>query len=319
MKKLILIIVALPLAQSAFAMEPLPSHAEDANVTLAQVASLDYQLYRAAEEGDYNKVAKLLKAGADVNATGDYGNSALAVAAENGHEEIVKLLLENHALVDAREAGGTTPLMWAASADIVELLLHAGADINAVDRDGRSVLYHALARPNIYVIQSLLENGANIDTPSSKGDNPLIIAAHLGDEELVMLLLTSPNPRMIERAIAGFNAIERTHRPTKDIRWLLKQAFITQLVQDQMNRIAEVTNYSYGANGLTASDIASVSGYPNLSILLNPNIPASVARIRQRVEENISRLIFGEPRQPLEPAQGLTQEEVDDIMGRWER
>lgn len=319
MKKLILIIVALPLAQSAFAMEPLPSHAEDANVTLAQVASLDYQLYRAAEGGDYNKVAKLLKAGADVNATGDYANSALAVAAENGHEEIVKLLLENHALVDAREAGGTTPLMWASTADIVELLLRAGADINAIDREGRAALHHAAKGSNSEVIQTLLENGAHIDAENNHGFNPVGVAASLGNEELVLQLLTTPNRKMIIRALAGIKAIQKSQSPSRDVLWLLKQSLISKLVEDQMNRIAPIITKPYGANGMTVSDFASMASNPDLSTLLDPNNPASVARIRQLVEENISRFIFGEPRQQLEPAQGLSQEEVDDIMGRWER
>ena len=327
MKKQILIIAILSLAQGIIAMEPLPEPVHlirDANSLEIPIDALllieaEKEFYKAAEEGDYNKVAKLLESGANANSKGDYDESALAVAARQGHEEIVKLLLENHALVDAREMGGTTPLMWASTADIVELLLRAGADINAVDNEGRSVLRHAVARPNFYVLQSLLENGASIESSVISYNpvmaaSPLMTAAESGNEELVMLLLITPTRKMIIRALAGLKAIQKSQKPSRDVLWLLKKTLVAQLVQNQMDLIGKATTYRIGADGLSASDIASS---PDLSTLLDPNNPASVARIRQRVEENISRFIFGEPRQPLEPAQGLTQEEVDDIMGSW--
>jgi uncharacterized protein len=339
MKKQILMILALSLAQGAIAMEPRVP-------TLKTMASraVNIQLYKAAEKGNYNEVAKLLKAGAYVDATGDYSESALSAAARKGHEEVVKLLLENHALVDARDSDGATPLMYAPSVYIAELLLHAGADINAVDMSGDSVLHYELWHPNVIqsllkaganinaidhkgrtvlshaieqhpnLVQFLLENGANIDTIDSAGSNPLLDAARTGNEELVMLLLTMPNRNMIESAFAAFNAVQRTQKPIKDIRGLLKEAFITQLVEDQMKHIARLTNYSY-QDEFTLSEYMRT--HSTLGTLLDPNNPASVARIRQRVEENIRRIIFGEPRQRPEPAQGLSQEEVEDIMGGW--
>jgi ankyrin repeat protein len=321
MKKQILMIVALSLTQGAFAMDPLPSHthyeshAED-DATLAQVTSLDYQLYRAAEEGHYKEATRLLEEGATVNAVGDYDESALGAAARQGHEEVVKLLLRNHALIDAKDTDGATPLMRASTANIVELLLHAGADINAQDNEGRSVLHYAVASPNFYVIQSLLENGANIDCTDNTGITPILQAAGLGNEELVLLLLATPNRNMIESAFAGFNAIQKKQKPTKDIRFLLKKAFVAQLVEDQMNRIAPAISYNSGViSSLMNVQIGHIN--PNVVDLFGPDNNPAYARIRQRVEDNIRRLILNEPRQQPEPAQGLSQEEVDEIMGSW--
>jgi len=335
MKKQILMIIALSLAQGAIAMEPrVPTLKAMAN------RAVNAQLWTAAQEGDYSKVAKLLKAGADVNAKGGYDESALEAAAQNGHEEIVKLLLENHALVDARDSDGATALMYASTADIIKLLVRANADINAIDqKNGRSILHYALWHPN--VIQSLLEAGANINAVDHKGRSVLryainrhpnlvqfllenganvdtedmLTAARTGNEELVMLLLTTPNRNMIDSAIAGLRAIQRSRRLTKHDVWVLKQGFITQLVEDQMRRIAELTNYRYDNNEFNLSEYMQT--HDTLGILLDPNNPASVARIRQRVEDNIRRIMLRGPRQQLEPAQGLSQEEVDDIMGSW--
>lgn len=266
MKNQILITVALSIAQCAIAMEPrapgIVSYEPHAEGYIAQ-PTLDYQLYSAAQRGDYNEAARALEAGANVNAIaeysdpilGDYNESILAAGVKQGHREVVQLLVEN---------------------------------------------------------------GANMNLPDEIGMTPILIAASKGGEELVMLLLTTPNRNMIESAFAAFNAIQRTQKPTKDIRYLLKRQFITQLVQDQMNRIAPaLTSDPTVISSLMQTEIGHSN--PDVVALFDPQNTLAYARIRQRVEENISRLIFGEPRQPLEPAQGLTQEELDDIMGRWER
>jgi hypothetical protein len=329
MKKQICAIIILSLAQGAIAMEPQPPHAhaqgyaEGAGPSHAEVYRSP--IYIAAEEGDYNKVAKLLKEGADANTKGDYDESALGAAARRGHENIVKLLLRNHALVDAQSSEGATPLMRAATPHIVKLLLRAGADINAMDKNDRSALTHAIIRGSFWVTQSLLENGANINTTDTTNTNPvyaatpLMAAAESGNEELVMLLLVTPARKMIIRAFAGIKAIQKSQKPARDVLWLLKKELVAKLVQDQMDRIRQATTNSIGRRQapLNASDFAYMTSHPNLGILLDPNNPASVARIRHSIEENINRLIFGEPQEKLEPAQGLTQEEVDEAMGSW--
>ena len=60
----------------------------------------------------------------------DTGMPALMYAANAGHSQVVQLLLDAGAQVDARDNAGYTSLMIAAGsghAQLVELLLHAGA------------------------------------------------------------------------------------------------------------------------------------------------------------------------------------------------
>ncbi len=52
------------------------------------------ELHKSASSGDVNKVTRLLGGLFDVNRTDDHGWTALMYASRNGHEKIVKLLLE---------------------------------------------------------------------------------------------------------------------------------------------------------------------------------------------------------------------------------
>jgi hypothetical protein len=70
----------------------------------------------------------MIRKGADVNKP---GWAPLHYAATSGHLEVIRLLLEEHAYIDAASPNNTTPLMMAAhygTPEAVKLLLEAGAD-----------------------------------------------------------------------------------------------------------------------------------------------------------------------------------------------
>ena len=94
----------------------------------ARSAQDESPLMIAALKGDRGAVEKLLARDAAVNKT---GWTPLHYAATGGHLEIIRLLLEQHAYIDAESPNGSTPLMMAArygSIDAVKLLLEEGAD-----------------------------------------------------------------------------------------------------------------------------------------------------------------------------------------------
>ena len=85
-------------------------------------------LMMAALKGYADIARELVDKGADVNKP---GWTPLHYAATAGHLEIISLLLENHAYIDAESPNGSTPLMMAAAygtASAVKLLLEEGAD-----------------------------------------------------------------------------------------------------------------------------------------------------------------------------------------------
>ena len=91
-------------------------------------------LHLAAEAGAADALARLIEAGADVNAVAAAGTTPLMLAAAAGDSRIVQQLLDKGADPNAKEsAHGQTPLMFAAArdrADVVALLLARGADAN---------------------------------------------------------------------------------------------------------------------------------------------------------------------------------------------
>ncbi|MBV7540591.1 ankyrin repeat domain-containing protein [Acidovorax sp. sic0104] len=88
-------------------------------------------LMLAAIKGQVDIARTLIARDADVNKTGWAPLHYAASAGTPQHTQIIALLLENHAYIDAASPNGTTPLMMAAhygSLESVQLLLDEGAD-----------------------------------------------------------------------------------------------------------------------------------------------------------------------------------------------
>lgn len=97
-------------------------------------------LMLAALKGQINLCRALLNREANVNKA---GWTALHYAATNGTPELIQLLLDHYAYVDAESPNGTTPLMMAAmyaSEDAVKVLLDSGADVSLRNTRGLSAV-----------------------------------------------------------------------------------------------------------------------------------------------------------------------------------
>lgn len=138
-------------------------------------------------------VKVLLENGASVNERDDRWNQTpLHFASINGNREVVELLLEHNAEVNALRNDLMSPLMCAASNGhqyIVELLLDKGAKTNFVDADNSTVLHHAAISGQNNVIKSLIAKGVQIDCKNKDSHTPLHIAAHYGNLNAVLTLL----------------------------------------------------------------------------------------------------------------------------------
>ena len=160
----------------------------------ASTASQDphKKLLDAAEAGDTAEVQSLLRDGANANAKGDYGNTALMGAAVRGHTETALALLEKGADVNAKGNTGRTALMEAALegyTDTVRTLLEKGADVNAKNKYDDTALIHAAYAGDTDTVAVLLEKGADVNAKDDMGRTALIEAARQGRTETVRALL----------------------------------------------------------------------------------------------------------------------------------
>ena len=130
-------------------------------------------LMLACEHGHLKCVNLLLKGGACVNMEGCrsyYDWNPLGLAVNNGHDAIIKLLLNKGADVNgfcplSKGVYGTM-LMLAVKQDhatVVKTLINAGADVNVVDYYGRSSLMYVCEKGNIRCAKILLKAGADVN------------------------------------------------------------------------------------------------------------------------------------------------------------
>lgn len=102
------------------------------------------------------------------------GRTPLSLAAGNGHEAIVKLLLDKGARICLSDNNGQTSLSWAATnghQDIIECLSQYGASINQTDVDNRSPLSWAAEHNRLDIVEFLVKKGAYINDRNISGEH----------------------------------------------------------------------------------------------------------------------------------------------------
>jgi len=120
-------------------------------------------------------VRMLLDAGAEVNAPDDDGNTPLHLAESLW---MVRLLLGHKADPNVRNHYESTPLHEAKSAYVAGELIRAGADVNARGNGGRSPLHFAHTGQHVRL---LIDKGARVDVIDNDGKTPLHAANQYGD------------------------------------------------------------------------------------------------------------------------------------------
>jgi ankyrin repeat protein len=185
---------------------------------------LDDRLITACRSGaTVEGIASLLDRGANINATNEYGQTAVFAAADDGNAKVIRLLISKGADVNVKDKSGTSPLREAAasrSTESVRILLDAGAkpEPGALSiacwldrRETVSWLIDAGISPDagmasaaavgpIDLVRLLIEKGAKINATSESGHTPLHAAAGRSDnlENVKLLLDMGADPNAVD-------------------------------------------------------------------------------------------------------------------------
>jgi ankyrin repeat protein len=142
----------------------------------------DTPIADAAMDGDTETVRLLLADGADVNTAQGDGMTPLHWAAFNDDLELASVLFEAKArAVAVTRIGTVTPLSMAAtngSASMIEMLVGAGADVNASTSTGATPLMAASTSGSVDAVCALLGHGAFVNArETANGQTALMFAA----------------------------------------------------------------------------------------------------------------------------------------------
>ncbi|CAD5111452.1 DgyrCDS761 [Dimorphilus gyrociliatus] len=120
------------------------------------------ELFNYCAQSSADRVQQLLKAGVDVNCSDG-------------------------------EATQNTPLHWASTwgnADVINLLCENGADVNACSIEGRTPLFEAVQRKDAEILQCLLKAGANLEALPKSGPHSSAAVKKLAEDVSLLSLLT---------------------------------------------------------------------------------------------------------------------------------
>jgi ankyrin repeat protein len=118
----------------------------------------------------------------------------LADAAEKLDRTRVRLLLTQHADVNAPQADGMTALHWAAyqdDLDLARLLVRAGANVKAANRYGLTPLSLACTNGSGPMVEMFIKAGADVNAPLPGGETPLMTASRTGNIGAVRTLINA--------------------------------------------------------------------------------------------------------------------------------
>ncbi len=148
-------------------------------------------LMLAVIAGNAQNVRLLLQHGAQVNATDEYGFTALFMAISERRPDLTQMLLKAGSDPNSANQMGMPPLSWAlmmSDDGSAKELVERGADVNKPDPDGRPPIYLATLENSVPMTRLLLDSGVTPDAPFH-GFTSLHLAVMQRNRQIARLLL----------------------------------------------------------------------------------------------------------------------------------
>lgn len=187
--------------------------------------TLGKQLCKSAKQGNLAAAQQLLNDGADPNYRKVNRYAPLHYAASKRHIDMLALLVDYGANINAQTNNGWTPLMHLVSAsslpghehpELVEQFLRMHPDIEMKNNSEDDALLQACHKKKSLVALPLLEAGANIHVKDQYGDTPLHIATYAGNKEIVRHLLARGADKTAKNK-DGSTPLDYTNDDTKEL------------------------------------------------------------------------------------------------------
>jgi len=133
-------------------------------------------------------LAILINNGAPVTVETDFEKTPVAMAIEAGFPYLKYLLQASDLLLDSKDKNENSFLHYAVlennDSRIIEELVKAGLDIEAVNSEGKTALHIAALKNNIECLKTLISLGAQINPLDNEGNTPFMVSK--GESETVL-------------------------------------------------------------------------------------------------------------------------------------
>ena len=177
-------------------------------------------LMLAARSGKFEMVEYLVKERKANVLFNPNNTSALMVACNAVNDDdatkVVKVLIESGARVNDRDTVGQSPLMKAASSglvQVVDILLEHSADLNACDNLIRTAIFFAVENNHKNVVQKLKDSGAYLTLKNIQGQTVRQLAELAGFDEIIDLLPEDEQPWLAPHHYVSYSTF-RDYLPT---------------------------------------------------------------------------------------------------------
>lgn len=164
---------------------------EISSVDPSRSRELGQQLIQECWFGHLDKVCELINEGADVNLE-LFNETPLLKAIKGKHAEVVNVLLEAGTDVNAVTKAGKTALevavTWEHPSVLEILLAHKGININRADNSGNTALMEAAKAGKLTALKMLLAAGADASIKNKRGQTALDLALSCNRAEAAAVL-----------------------------------------------------------------------------------------------------------------------------------
>ncbi|KAJ6031137.1 Mg2+ transporter protein CorA-like/Zinc transport protein ZntB [Penicillium herquei] len=245
---------------------------------------------KTTDDDAVNRLLKLLKHGANLNAQDYRGNTALHLAAMDGLEDIAEALLDEDSaateLLKVKNTSGETPYLIAAKSgeeDVARVLLEYGANSKECDNEGNTALHLAAKYGHLDFVKILKmphgfsdEEGPAIESLKNKKEEiPLMLAAQARKLDVVEYLLSLNKDRVLGDILVPKETMK------DDFLQSAKEGYLF-LFQNLLEGSSDLLNEKDNS-GKTALDLAVEAQQPGiLDYLLTKNMDFNTNGMEQK-------------------------------------